>query len=144
MPLKHLQHMQHPDLLCNIHMKHLQHTSETSETLEIYICNIRERWSGPVDSDHGARAPPARVALMGALGSAWDRPKARNGTTSTSRGGRHTRRCGWDYGSKERDRAGWARATGGAKSEHHSVGCVREDGCGDKSGVDRTDSRTAL
>jgi hypothetical protein len=22
-----LQHMQHPDLLCNIHLKHLQHTS---------------------------------------------------------------------------------------------------------------------
>jgi hypothetical protein len=32
MPLAHLQHMQHPDLLFNIHMKHLQHISETLET----------------------------------------------------------------------------------------------------------------
>ena len=59
MPLKHLQHTQHPDLLlqhvseilatyatsliyfCNIHMKQLQHTSETSKTLETCACNMR-------------------------------------------------------------------------------------------------------
>ena len=35
-----LQHMQHPDLLCNIYMKHLQHTAESSKTLETGICNM--------------------------------------------------------------------------------------------------------
>jgi hypothetical protein len=33
-----LQHVQHHDLFCNIHMKHLQHTYETSETIKIYSC----------------------------------------------------------------------------------------------------------
>jgi hypothetical protein len=27
-----LQHMQYPDLLCNIYLRHLQHTSKTLET----------------------------------------------------------------------------------------------------------------
>jgi hypothetical protein len=35
-----LQRMQHPNLLCNIHLKHLQHTSKTSETFETYACNM--------------------------------------------------------------------------------------------------------
>ena len=38
MPLKHLQHMQHSNLLCNIYTKHSQHISETLET---YVCNMR-------------------------------------------------------------------------------------------------------
>jgi hypothetical protein len=42
MPLKHLQHVQHPSIyFCNIHIKQLQHTSETCATFEIYACNMR-------------------------------------------------------------------------------------------------------
>ena len=35
-----LQHMKHPNPLCNIHLRHLQYISETSETLETYACNM--------------------------------------------------------------------------------------------------------
>jgi hypothetical protein len=50
MPLKHLQHMQHPLIyFCNIHMKLLQHTSETSETIKTYICNIGGERPGLID-----------------------------------------------------------------------------------------------
>jgi hypothetical protein len=56
MPLKHLQHMQHPLIyFCNIKMKQLQRTSKTSETLKhtfaTYVSsyrgvfNRRGRWS---------------------------------------------------------------------------------------------------
>ena len=56
-------------------LKHLQRTSKASKTLETYIYNIEERSLGPVNSSlgvgaGGARAPSARVTLMGALGSA--------------------------------------------------------------------------
>jgi hypothetical protein len=41
MPLKHLQHLQHPPIyFYNIHMKQLQHTSKTSKTLKTYACNM--------------------------------------------------------------------------------------------------------
>jgi hypothetical protein len=87
MPLKHLQHMQHPPIhFYNINIKQLQYTSETPETLEAYICNRGgEGWAGrfwpsrrePAAS-HGARAPPAPPALMGALGSAGEDMRCHN------------------------------------------------------------------
>jgi hypothetical protein len=43
--------------------------------------------AGSSDSGLRARASPAQATLMGALGSARDRPEARDGTMSTSRGG---------------------------------------------------------
>jgi hypothetical protein len=69
MPLKHLQHVQHPLIyFCNIKIKQLQHTSEMSKTLETYIYDIGEgkdragrfsRWGGS----------RRRAALISALGS---------------------------------------------------------------------------
>jgi hypothetical protein len=46
------------------------------------------------DTGLGARAPPARATLMGALGSTRHRPEARDSTTSTCRDGRHARQRG--------------------------------------------------
>jgi hypothetical protein len=52
MPLKHLQHMQHPSIyFYNIHMKLLQHASETFEIIETYICIIGGERPGAVDFD---------------------------------------------------------------------------------------------
>jgi hypothetical protein len=74
----------------------------------------------PVDSGLGVRAPPARAALMGALGLAKDRPEARDGTTSTSRGGRRARRRRWDCGSKEKE--AWVGARDGQEREANITG----------------------
>jgi hypothetical protein len=84
MPLKHLQHVQHPPIyFYNIKMKQLQHTSEMSETLKTYICNIEDETykcnieevkAGPVNSGRG----------VGAGGEPW-----LTSTTSTGR----TRGC---------------------------------------------------
>jgi hypothetical protein len=71
MPLKQLQHMQHPPIyFCNVHMKQMQHTSETSETFETYICNTggeREPSAGSTGrrGEKGRRQVVGRVSRPG-------------------------------------------------------------------------------
>jgi len=92
-------------------LKHLQRTSKASKTLETYIYNIEERSLGPVNSSlgvgaGGARAPSARVTLMGALGSAeTDLRRTMAPPAPAEAAARHR----WDCGSKERECACGAR-----------------------------------
>jgi hypothetical protein len=74
----------------------------------------------PVDSGLGVQAPPARAVLMGALGSAKERSEARDGTMSTSRGGRRARRRRWDCRSKEQE--AWVGTHDGQEREANITG----------------------
>jgi hypothetical protein len=70
-----LKHLQHRDLrnTCNIPLKHLKHLKYTFAT---YERGGQDRLIPALGCEHQHGA-----ALLGALGSAEDQPKKRNGTT---------------------------------------------------------------
>lgn len=80
---------------------------------------------------------------MGALGSVGDRPEARDGTTSISRGGA-ARPKAWERAT----RVGAQRVGLRESKEREALvgtcdGACAGDGCGGKCEVGRTDGRTA-
>jgi hypothetical protein len=105
-------------------MKHLQYTFEIYKILETYICNIGEgearadrfRSSGwePAAS-YGARAPPAPVILVGALGSV-ERPEAPQHMRPAVIGRAAACATAWERVARVR------RAIGGSEAKEEQVG----------------------
>ena len=143
MPLKHLQHIKHRDLL-------LQHPYETPATYSLkhlkYLkytlatCGRGGRGrlitaSGRENQQHG---PCSWVPL------AWPRTDLRRATAPRAPaevGGAPDGAGGTTGARSETERAGRVRREE-RKANITGWGCVQEDGCGGKSGVKRTDGRT--
>jgi len=128
MPLKHLQHMQHPPIyFYNIKINQLQHTSETSETRETYICNIGEGRPGQsfptvgvgANGEPRLRAPPAPATLVDALGSAREDLRRHNTCAPAAMAGSAVHPTAMGDGRMTRERAAHVTRTqvSGAGSE---------------------------
>ena len=90
-------------------MKQLQHRSETPETLETYICNIGKENAGLVDfgrrGQSRRRAPPALLALMGALSSAEEDLRRHDTCAPTAMAGSAVRPTAMGDGQMAREQA---------------------------------------
>jgi hypothetical protein len=69
-----MQHAEHPDLLCNIHMIQLQYTSETFKTIETYSCNIRREREPDAESTMSTGPAGAPGVEAGTRARAGSRP----------------------------------------------------------------------